>query len=344
MALIEKRGEHQWRARVRKLGFPDQSRTFNHRKDAERWAKETELRIERGEFISTDSQRTTFDEVATRYRREVTPSKRSAKSEGFRIDLLLEHFGPYFLAAIRPLDVASFRDHRLKTVAAQTVIHDLNTLSAILEHSRKEWGIHLPENPVKLVRKPIRPKSRDRRVSPEELDWLMRAADAGRVDGMREVITLAVETSCRLGELLSFEWKHINFKQRTAHLCDTKNGESRTIALSSTAIAVLESMPRHIHGRVFHWARADSFEKTWQRCVNRAHKLYAEHCESRNEDIDSALLQDLRFHDLRHEATSRLFEKGLNPFEVSSMTGHKSMQMLKRYTHVEASKLAAKLG
>ncbi|HEY1102756.1 MAG TPA: site-specific integrase, partial [Burkholderiaceae bacterium] len=66
MALIEKRGEHQWRARVRKLGFPDQSRTFNHRRDAERWAKETELRIERGEFISTESQRTTFEEVATR--------------------------------------------------------------------------------------------------------------------------------------------------------------------------------------------------------------------------------------------------------------------------------------
>ncbi len=344
MAVIEKRGKLQWRARVRKLGYPEQSRTFSRRVDAETWAKDTELRIERGEFAGNEGQRTTFEEVATRYLKQVTPLKRSAKSERFRIDLLISHFGPYFLTAIRPIDVAAFRDKRLEAVKPQTVIHDLNTMSVILEHCRKEWGVHLAENPVKLVRKPKAPKPRDRRVSTDELNWLLKAAETGQARGLSEVITLAVETSCRLGELLRMEWKDIDIRKRTAHLSDTKNGESRTVALSSKAIETFQSVPRRGDGRVFHWAKADSFEKTWQRCVKRARLLYQQHRSTEFKSVNPTFLIDLRFHDLRHEATSRLFEKGLNPFEVSSMTGHKSMQMLKRYTHVEASKLAAKLG
>lgn len=95
---------------------------------------------------------------------------------------------------------------------------------------------------------------------------------------------------------------------------------------------------------MFGWAAADSFEKAWTRCRVRALKAYVEDCERYGHKPDPALLEGLCFHDLGHEATSQLFEKGLGIMEVASMTGHKSLTMLKRYRHVGAEKLAERLG
>jgi integrase len=345
MAVIEKRGDGQWRARIRKVGFPGTSKTFTLRRDAETWARTTELKIERREFVDATTAEVSFSEVAQRYKAEVSPLKRTGRAEGYRIDRLIGHFGKYSLNGIRPLDIANYRDKRLKEVSGQTVLHDLNTLSAILEHCRKDWGVHLVENPVKAIRKPATGRSRDRRVSHSEVEYLRLAADSGQVRALRPIIDLAIETSCRLGELIGLQWDAVNLKKRTLFLSDTKNGESRTVALSTAAVASLSAMPRQISGRLFeNWRGSDAFQPTWRKCVARAKRLYAEDCAKHKIKPDKGFLEDFRFHDLRHEATSRLFERGLNPFEVASMTGHKSMQMLKRYTHVEAEKLAAKLG
>jgi integrase len=343
MADIEHRGDLQWRARIRIHGHPNISKTFSRKKDAEHWAKTYELKIERGETVDMEAQRTTFEEVALRYQAEVTPLKRSGQSEGYRINLLVKRFGPFFLTGLRPMDIAAFRDARLKEVSGQSVIHELNTMSVILEHSRREWGIQLRENPVKLVRKPAKGKARDRRLSALELDYLLLSAGEGEANNMREIIQLALETSCRLGELLALEWSNIDLKKRTLHLRDSKNGDSRTVALSMAAIDTLKGMPRAITGQVFGWKRADSFDKTWRRCVERAALIYDRNNPKKKPP--AGFFEDLRFHDLRHEAVSRLFEdKGLNPFEVASMSGHKSMQVLRRYTHLDAAKLATKLG
>ncbi|OIQ94024.1 tyrosine recombinase XerC [mine drainage metagenome] len=157
--------------------------------------------------------------------------------------------------------------------------------------------------------------------------------------GLPQIITLAVETSMRLGELLGLEWSRIDLARRTAHLVDTKNGESRTVALASAALDALRTLPRRIDGRVFGWQNKDSFEKAWTRCKARALAAYQTDCAASSNKPDPTFLTDLR-----HEATSRLFEKGLGVMEVASMTGHKSLAMLKRYTHIEAEKLAQKLG
>lgn len=345
MAVIEKRGDGQWRARIRKAGFPSTSKTFTLRRDAETWARTTELKIERREFVDVSTAEVSFAEVAKRYKDEVSPSKRTGRAEGYRIERLIGHFGKYSLGGIRPLDVAKYRDLRSKEVSGQTVLHDLNTLSAILEHCRKDWGIHLIENPAKAIRKPATGRSRDRRVSASEIEYLRLAADSGQVRNLKPIVDLAIETSCRLGELIGLKWEAVNLKKCTISLSDTKNGESRTVALSTVAVATLSAVPRNLSGRVFdNWSGSDAFQTTWRKCVARAKRLYAEACTRERVKPDIGFLENFRFHDLRHEATSRLFERGLNPFEVASMTGHKSMQMLRRYTHVEAEKLAAKLG
>jgi integrase len=137
----------------------------------------------------------------------------------------------------------------------------------------------------------------------------------------------------RLGELLSLEWRLIDLDARTATLPLTKNGEKRIVPLSPVALSTLAGM-EHKEERVFgHWKAADSFENAWKRTLVRLRKG----------STNPIFLTDLRFHDLRHEAASRLFEKGLNMMEVASVTGHKSLVMLKRYTHLRATDIASKL-
>ncbi|MFO7766484.1 MAG: site-specific integrase [Pelovirga sp.] len=142
---------------------------------------------------------------------------------------------------------------------------------------------------------------------------------------LEPLFQLALETAIRQGELLSLEWKHVNLSRRTVYLPETKNNDAREVPLSSKAVAVIQNLPRRIDGKVFG--------------VSGSHvsKTFQETCKKLS-------IENLRWHDLRHEACSRLFEKGLNPMEVASITGHKTLQMLKRYTHLKAEDLARKLG
>jgi integrase len=342
MAYFEQR-KAGWMAQIRRRGMPTISRTFDLKADAEAWAREVERELQRGNaaVLRDDAGRTTITQVLERF-----PGRKGGGAIYARI---AERFGASFLSNVRGVDVAAWRDDLLRVgLSEQTVIHHLNALSSLFMFAEKELSIDLPAgNPARKVRKPSPPKSRERRLRAGELDALLSAADAGRSDripGMRQAITLAIESSMRLGELLGLEWRRIDLARRTAHLVNTKNGESRTVALSSAAVAALQSLPRRIDGRVFAWATPQGFERSWKLCKARARAAYETDCVSSGAKPEPAFLSDLRFHDLRHEATSRLFEKGLGIMEVASMTGHKSLSMLKRYTHIEAEKLAKKLG
>ena len=357
MASILQRGGG-WQVKIRRKGAPTISRTFDLKVDAETWAREVEREYQRGNIaaLRNDAGRVTIGEVADRYLSEVVPLKRD-HSAGTHTRMAKSRFGAFFLGSVRSVDVAAWRDELLRSgYSPQSVIHQLNALSALFGHAEKEMSIALPAgNPVKAIRKPAQPKARDRRLRAGELDYLLAAAAMSRAVGVKEVLLLAVETSMRMGELFSLRWEYIKINPGkgkksttgTAHLLDTKNGESRTVALSSAAVEALHALPRRIDGKVFSWKpnhENGSFEKVWQRTLARARKQYEDDCAKAGKKPDPAFLADLRFHDLRHEATSRLFEKGLGVMEVASMTGHKSLSMLKRYTHIEAEKLARKLG
>ncbi len=122
-------------------------------------------------------------------------------------------------------------------------------------------------------------------------------------------------------------------------LSETKNGENRNVPLSPEAVRILSDLPRRIDGRV--WGiTPHTISVAWRRAVVRAWAVYEKGCEEKGGKPDPGYLVDLTFHDLRHEATSRFFEKGLNPMQVAAITGHKTLQMLKRYTHLKAEDLA----
>lgn len=208
------------------------------------------------------------------------------------------------------------------------MVKELNSLSHLFDVAVKDWGIALPANPAKMVRRPQVARGRERRLQPGEEARLYAACTRSRARMLAPAVRFAIETGMRMGEILSLTWRNVDMAQRIATLPDTKTGDTRHVPLSTAAVAAISSLPRHISdGRVFWtWQRADSLENAWRRAVK------------------SAGIEDLRFHDLRHEAVSRFFELGLNPMEVASISGHKTLQMLKRYTHLRAADLARKLG
>jgi integrase len=260
---------------------------------------------------------------------EVTPQKRSAEREKSRINLLKQHFGHYMVSSLQSKHVAQFRDFRINQgKAGATVLKEINTLSHVIDTAIKDWGLPLVSNPVKLVRKPKEARGRSRRLSRKEEELLLASCRQSKAKMLESIVLFAIETGMRLSEMLNLEWKDVNMQTRVAILHQTKNGEVRLVPLSSKAICILEILPRHISdSRVFwEWKGTDSLEHTWRRCV------------------DKSGIIDFRFHDLRHEATSRFFENGMNMMEVAAITGHKTLQMLKRYTHLKAEDLVKKLG
>jgi integrase len=333
VATFRKRGPYQWQAQVRKKGQSLQTKTFETRARAEQWARAIEVEMDQGVFVSrAEAETTTLSELLKRYLMEITPLKKGAAPETARILALLRHpMAQHVVASIRGIDIARYRDERLGKVRPGTVKRDLVILSHLFEVARKEWGIQV-HNPVRDIQIPSDSRARDRRLESSdnghdsEEACLLAACRRARNPYLLPVVHLALETAMRQGELVSLRWEHIDLNRRTVHLPDTKNGESRTVPLSTAAVKILRSLPRSIQGEVFPGLTTEAVKRAYARAVRRA------------------AIKNLRFHDLRHEATSRLFEKGLNIMEVASITGHKDLRMLRRYTHLKAEDLARKLG
>lgn len=325
MPTIRKKGEGQYHVQIRKRGYPTQTKTFTKEADAKRWATIIESEMERGIFVSrTEAEETLIKDILQRYEQEILPSKRGQASDKSRLKTLHSTFGVYTLASVTSTQIAKFRDQRLKVVGPQSVIHELNLLNRVFKAATMDWGIALPGGlPTAQVRKPIKPRGRDRRVAECEIAKILEVTESSE---LRTIVILAIETGMRRNELASLVWDEINLKNQTAHLPKTKTDVPRTVPLSKTAVNALRAFGTKQEGRVFR-LQSESMSQAFERA-----------CEPHRANIVG-----VRFHDLRHEATSRLFEKGLNVMEVAAITGHKTLDMLKRYTHLKAEDLAKKL-
>lgn len=324
MATIRQRGIH-WQVQVRKKGYPPKSKSFTNRAEAVAWGRTVEQAMGGTLVTRAEIDRITLDEALARYLNEVTPTKKGAKQEHGKIRRWRAHpLAGRTLTSIRGADIAAYRDARLaEGKNPATVIDELSLLSQVYATAMKEWGMETLRNPVSVVRKPKKPRGRDRRLEGDEEARLMAVADFP----YRELITLAIETAMRAGELRTLEWSRIDLEAPTALLPDTKNGERRVVPLSSRAVEVLSGLRLDTGGEgVFPTlTTVDVVTNKFRRLCKKAGVV------------------GLRFHDLRHEATSRLFERGLNMMEVAAITGHKDLTALKRYTHLRAEDLAMKL-
>ena len=272
-------------------------------------------------------------EALTRYCTGVSIAKKGYGQEKYRIEQLCRSsLGDKTTRTVTSVDIATYRDARLseinprtkKTLSTSTVRLEMSLLSNFFDIGRIEWGI-CDANPVANVRKPKAPPGRDRRLTAREDRLILRYAHQHVNTDLYSIVVLALETAMRQGEILKLTWEHINLKSRIAHLPDTKNGTKRDVPLSIKARDALIRMGVKNSGRVFGYT-AEGLKSTWRFMLLKIG------------------IENLHFHDLRHEAITRLFELGtLDIMEVAAISGHKSLAMLKRYTHLKAQRLVCKL-
>ena len=321
--------EGRYQANIRRKGYPTVTKTFTSREAAKSWTKATEIRMERGEFNPDSS--ITVEELIKRYATEVVPKQSGSNPALYRCKTLRRLLGKYRVAELSPATLASYRDERLKTIKPNTLKREFGILSAAINTAVIDWGISIPSNPVQFIRVPKFDDRRDRRLEDGEEEKLLSTAPPQ----YQRYIIMALETAMRRSELLRMRKSHIDFGKRILLIPVTKNGKPRTIPLSTSAIkAIKDQLQMFSDPNVISFDRDPliftfslrMFRRTFDRIREKLH------------------MKDWKPHDLRHEATSRLFEKGLNIMEVASITGHEDLKMLKRYTHIKPESLVARLG
>lgn len=341
MATIVLTPSGTYKALVRMRGWPTTSKTFRLKRDAVDWARRTEDEIVRGVYISrSGSERITLQEALQRYLAEVTPTKKptTQRSENTTAQHLINYLGKYSMAALSSELVASYRDNRLAAGKSNNTVRiELAMLSNLFTVAIQEWGLGLTHNPVATIRKPSPGQGRDRRLTDDEEMRLLGAVEAHSNPMLAWVFKAAIETGMRQSEILGLRLNQVDLQSRVVRLTDTKNSSARTVPLNAAATETFKNAlenplrPKGTDLIFFGEPGKDGKRRPYQFA-----KIWSE--------IKHAIgISDLHFHDLRHEAVSRLVENGLSDQEVASISGHKSMQMLRRYTHLRAEDLVSKL-
>lgn len=334
MATIVKRG-NRWQAKVRKKGVV-RSQTFETKQRAQQWATKIEYELDAGRIGrgQAEAERTTLVEALDRYLKERLPEIRGARQLTNLVAQLKKcKFRDRTLASISPPEISIWKNELLtgepgrEPLSSQSIVHRMNLLSAVYNRASGEWGMESLNNPVRRIRRPKLPAGRDRRLEVEDYRRLRTACNESPSKWLRPMVSLALFTAMRQGELLRLRWEDIDWKSSSLLVKETKNGSPRTVPLSIDATRVLRALggttPKL--GKIFPVMTGHA--------VTHA---FAKVCKA-------ASISDFRFHDLRHEATSRFFEKKkqMSDVQIASITGHKNMMSLKRYAHLRAKRLAA---
>lgn len=321
--------ETSFQLRVRRKGVKAQFITFDTLQAAEqahlKISADLSVSIIRDYAIAT---RQTLSNLMQRYLDEVVPTHKGGDIEAGRMRRLMrdEAFVDKKLAALDTEDLQDFITDRLTEVAPATVDRELDLISQVLRYADDVWRIAPPVSPFKGLRRPKYFNERDRRLTSDEEHRLLEAARNDENPYLEAAIILALETAMRRSELLSLTITDINFELRYAFLRDTKNGRSRKVPLSRRAMEVLRALPPDDDGRLL-CLTANALKLGFFRRV-----------------LVAAGIEDLHFHDLRHEAISRLAESGkFQLIELQAISGHRDMRMLQRYAHLCAGGLAEKM-
>jgi integrase len=329
MASIRRRGD-KWQVQVRRSGQQPVARTFHTKKDAETWARQMEVLADKKELPLKPPRelgQTTLGDLVERYCDSISPRKRGYDSERWVLKAFLrEPICNRRLCAITSQDFAAYRDTRLGEVRPATVKRQLATLRHIFEVAVREWALPLDVNPLATIQTLKADARRERRLRGGEWEQLIEAARSRQNPYIQLIMRLALATAMRRGEILAMAWDHLDLHKRCLLIPNSKNGLARTIPLTREAVLVLSQAQaiEATYPYVFPLS-ANAFRLAWERVKRQAG------------------VADLRFHDLRHEAISRLFEAGLSVPEVALISGHRDLRMLFRYTHPIRQRILEKL-
>lgn len=334
-------GRNAYRAQVRLRGHPSRSGTFRNRKDAERWAASIESAILEGRhFPHTRAQRTRFDCLAQRYRDTALAdgsASRRATAER-HIAWWLKHLRTLTLAEITPDRIAQARDllasqactrgsktPRTYTRSGATVNRYLATLSHMFATAVAEWRL-LDRNPVRDISKKKESRGRIRFLTDEERARLLASCAASRWPALEALVLLAISTGARRGELIRLRWTDTTTEAPTpqAIIERTKNGDPRRLPLVGKALEAVRRLKIMNDGR-------SRFLFPAPRDPGRPYEAFDAHWYAA---LAAGGIADFRFHDLRHTCASYLAGQGASLLEIADVLGHRTMAMVKRYSHL----------
>ena len=314
MATIRQRNK-KWQVQVRRLNYGYLSQTFSHKRDAEQWAREKEIELQQRSIQLKRVNFPTLKELIDKYLRTVSIHKKGHSFERYCFNnILRSKVSNLPINFVTPQHLSEYRDARLKEVKSATFLRELNLLRHLFSVAIVEWGFAIT-NPCKLIAKPNGIRKRERRLSNDEYNFLVRGNYPQQT--LRHIVEFAIETGMRRGEILNIKVEDI--KEQTLLIPQTKNGHPRIIPLTKRAIYILNNAELPFS------MSANAVRLAWERLKKKGN------------------IKDLHFHDLRHEAISRFFEKGLSIPEVALISGHKDVRMLFRYTHLKAEDILRKL-
>jgi len=337
MANIERRknanGTDHFRVKIRLKGHPSESGSFHRLTDAKRWAQSTEAAIRQGRYFKTnEAKRHTLADLVDRYIKEVLPSKpKNASNSKQHLNWWKSKLGAYALSDVTPALIVQYRNDLLATttrrgtkMANGTVVRYMASLSHAFSIALRDWQ-WVDDSPMRKVTKPKEPRGRERFLSDSERDALLQACRASTSRFLFYVVVLALSTGMRRGEIMPLRWPQIDLVNGQILLFETKNDTSRMVPLAGKALNMMRDLAkvRHIDtDLVFYGGTGDKpvdLTKPWTTALVKAG------------------LTNFRFHDLRHSAASYLAMNGATTIEIAAILGHKTLQMVKRYSHLANS-------
>ncbi len=355
MASISERAKKDgtiiYRARVRMKGQRPICGNFTRLTDAKNWIQNTESAIREGRYFRTaESQKRTLGEMLDRYIKNEIPKRRSSRKKyetqalWWKVEL-----GHLVLKDVTPALLAEARDKLLNSPLERnkshgkepsktqkkgpaTVVNYMATLSHAFSIASKEW-MWVEENPVLKVRKPPLPGGRTRCLDDKEREALLTACQQHPSPYLYTVVVVAISTGARYSEIMNLRWEDVDLTRRMAKLEKTKNGEKRAIPITGHALSLLQELKR-TRQRVdspYLFARADG-------------KAPMEIRGQWDAALKKSGVEDFRFHDLRHSAASYLAMNGATLVEIAGVLGHKTLQMVKRYSHLSEEHISGVVG
>jgi len=360
MATITRRPNGNWQAKIRKKGLR-KSKTFSTKEKAMRWARRIESDFD--DFGNDSSvlrakkkaESMTFGEAMVKYRDEYTAKKIGCGQETSKINIILTlDICMMKLSHVEPEDLKDLMDNELtkkRGLAPATIKLYMAPISHMFTVAKKEWGMKTLENPYSSVTKPKVRNHRDRRLEEGEEELLIAACEQpwkNKNPYLLPAIRFALETTLREGELVALKWKDVDFsvpKIKAKNKDSEGNNIIKHIPLSKRALAVLDelkNMPDYNpKGRIFPTTESAIYQAFVKACARACEHVYARKIGS-HEKCDCKGIENLHFHDLRHEAISRLFERtNLRTEQIMTITGHKTQSQLNRYLHLRDVKVMA---
>ena len=328
MASIQKRNS-SFRVRITREGKSTLSATFYSRLEAVQWAKQTEAQISLGLYIEPDTppkptHGVLFEVAATHYMKTHSIHKKIVRCETSRLQILIKRWGNLPISKVDKTGVITLRDDLLKMGrSGETINHYFNTISKLFQMLNDEWDLDIA-NPIKGIKRMTPSQGRTKIIDAMMEEHLLTSCHELSMPLLASIIQFAIQTGMRRGELMGLKWTDIDLVNRRAYLHTSKNGEPRQVPLSKGAIAVLQGLNKEDGDQLFPMS-LNVLKNQFKSARAHSKELW----------IGSGInpFNDLRLHDLRHEAISRMSDLGLNVIELSSISGHKTLAMLGRYTH-----------